>query len=1242
MESDYLLLEDQVEVEDLEKKMSSTFANCTVLTSNVTQICPVTKLGNSFVVVGCEDGKVCVVGKNVEYLKGHTLQVRRVLVTPDKNFAVTSSRDKTVKLWNLSTNLEHSSYDCGSDVVSIAIHSDTILAGCENGNVFTIDLQSSTLLKLEGHSEMIRWVAFGANGQNMYSLSNDKTIKVYSNNGQVLGQLQGHEGWVNRIDFTQDGLWAVTGSTDNKAILWNLENLSIDTVFEAHTDQIWSVAVSSNNKWAATGSNDFSVCIWNLEQKTLHCKLTGHTHQVPHIKISKDCRFVVSGSFDKTVKIWNIEGQSLEVSFEGHTHFVRCVEFSEDEDIIYSGGADKSLRKWGLSKKVTTSVFNGHTDWIRRLATVPGTDKFVSAGKDKTVRLWSIKNGLEHTFIGHKDEVWGLAVTPDGQYAVSGSHDKTVKLWNLSTRSLEHTFEGHENWVTFVFITPDSHYAVTPSHDSTIGVWDLLGRCLVTRLQGHTGAVVRLALSEDGKTIYSSSRDKSVRMWDLASGTLLASFTEHTDLILALAVSKNNLALVTGCNDKTLRFYNPELKVLTGSVAGAHGGDINRIVITPDCLLAVSASDDKTIKIWDLQGLCLKWVMEGHTNIVTWIEMTSDGKHVVSASRDKTVKVWDLSKTVLEVSYDNHTDVLYSLAITSDNQHVVSGSFDKSIGVHKLHSRRDVQSRLHGVYNGSLEAAGRILDYKNKPFSADLQPCLIFPLHVNILHLYAYTDKQSDMVSALEANTAYFASSRYGSPMLLAIQRNNFEIINAIIEYFIRISTDKPVRFDIFGTLKADLPELLKIRLRSIGELLTNLPLIGNRTDLIKYIGFDAKLPEIVFSDMHEFSGTLFEFQSQNKTLVQVNYYAVPFRVNLETGSRESLELLNQLESSPNSNLFVSRFVAAIIDYKWRRLRIFFILEFLNYAIYLIMMCMYLGKSDQGFKRFIFILALNTSCFTLEILQMLPSALGYFRSMWNVLDLVRILGCYIMIIFILINPGEDIISEYRMVQFKIILMILCWVKGISYFRMFDLTRYFVTMLSDILVDSLGFTTIFFYSIMSFANLFELNLNSSTSSYWSMFEATFETIFGGGSILENSGNSKNSNWLIFFFATLIVTVIMLNLLISLFGDTFDRVQMECAETSNRIRINMILEIENMLFWKRNRGSEKYMVVCDRVEAESGDWEGKVKAIVKEITVIEKNQNDYFRTLIQQVSDHKNQNALAIQALEKKIDILISKK
>jgi hypothetical protein len=233
-------------------------------------------------------------------------------------------------------------------------------------------------------------------------------------------------------------------------------------------------------------------------------------------------------------------------------------------------------------------------------------------------------------------------------------------------------------------------------------------------------------------------------------------------------------------------------------------------------------------------------------------------------------------------------------------------------------------------------------------------------------------------------------------------------------------------------------------------------------------------------------------------------------------------------------------------------------------------------------------------------------------------------------------------KSYDIVYLKIFLMILCWVKGILYFRMFDMTRYFVTMIGDILVDSLGFTTIFFYSIVCFANLFQLILNDPDASYLSLFENTFETIFGGGNLLEVKTQSDKAKWLIFFFTTLVVTVIMLNLLISIIGDTYDRVQMQSAETSNKIKISMIHEIEKMFFWKRNSGSEKYMIICDKIEAESTDWEGKVKTIVQEINLIEKSQTDYFRTLISKVSEHKSESTSSIKSLEEKLDKLLSQK
>jgi WD40 repeat protein len=59
----------------------------------------------------------------------------------------------------------------------------------------------------------------------------------------------------------------------------------------------------------------------------------------------------------------------------------------------------------------------------------------------------------------------------------------------------------------------------------------------------------------------------------------------------------------------------------------------------------VSASRDKTLKVWDIthgHGMCLQ-TLRGHTGWVNCVGILPDGR-VVSGSRDKTLKVWGCIK----------------------------------------------------------------------------------------------------------------------------------------------------------------------------------------------------------------------------------------------------------------------------------------------------------------------------------------------------------------------------------------------------------------------------------------------------------------------------------------------------------------------------------------------------------------------------------------------------------------------
>jgi WD40 repeat protein len=590
-------------------------------------------------------------------LKGHLNDVWSAAFNSDGRRIVTSSSDRTARLWDAET-------------------------GKPIGE------------PLQGHDNIVLSTAFSPDGKRIVTASEDHTARLWDvESGRPIGEpLKGHQSAVWSAGFSPDGRRIVTASSDRTVRLWDAETgKPIGVPFKAHDNSLLRAAFSPDSKRIVTASEDHTARMWDAETgKPLGEPFRGHKNSVLTAAFSPDGKRIVTASEDQTVRLWDVEtGKPIGEPLRGHENSVSTAAFSPDGKRIVTASEDQTARLWDVETgKPIAEPMKGHDKSVSSAAFSPDGKRIVTASEDHTARLWDTESGepIGDPLQGHENSVWSAAFSPDGRRIVTASSDRTVRLWDAETgQPIGEPLRGHESSVSTAAFSPDGRRIVTASEDWTVRAWDAqTGQPIGEPLKGHENSVWSAAFSPDGRLIVTASSDWTVRVWDAETGKPIGDpFKAYDNSVLKATFNPDGKRVVTVSQDHTARLWDVESGKSIGEPLKGHTNSVLSAAFSPDGKRIVTASEDQTAQLWDVEsGKPIGQPLKGHANIVLSAAFSPDGKRIVTASEDHTVRVWDAEtgKPIGE-PLKGHDKSVSSAVFSPDGRHIVTASKDQTARV---------------------------------------------------------------------------------------------------------------------------------------------------------------------------------------------------------------------------------------------------------------------------------------------------------------------------------------------------------------------------------------------------------------------------------------------------------------------------------------------------------------------------------------------------------------------------------
>ena len=173
----------------------------------------------------------------------------------------------------------------------------------------------------------------------------------------------------------------------------------------------------------------------------------------------------------------------------------------------------------------------------------------------------------------------------------------------------------------------------------------------------------------------------------------------HQAKIKGVMFTSDNRYLVSASYDKTVRVWDIQtgeiVRVIRGQIGNGKQGKLYAAALSPDDkwlavagLLPGDSSNRDSIRLIDFRTGEVKTLLKGHANVILGLSFSSGGKKLISGSFDKTARIWDVRSGKMLHELKGHTEFIYAVAFSPDGSKAITGSDDETLKLWDVHSGR--------------------------------------------------------------------------------------------------------------------------------------------------------------------------------------------------------------------------------------------------------------------------------------------------------------------------------------------------------------------------------------------------------------------------------------------------------------------------------------------------------------------------------------------------------------------------